>query len=121
MSFKPYTEKMEKKKIGICSILGPGSIIPEADPRIRIRMIRIRNTAFIDVTKNLSKIERLLTAWTPLLRKEFFLLDMRPYLFLYYLDAKKDSLLKKKAFLREGIKKSYRHVCNPLKPLPCPY
>ena len=28
MSFKPYTEKMKKKKIGICSILG----------RIRIRM-----------------------------------------------------------------------------------
>ena len=43
MSFKPYTEKI-KKKIGICS--GSGSIIPEADPRIRIRikMIRIRNT-----------------------------------------------------------------------------
>ena len=33
MSFKPYTEKIKKKKIGICSILGriPGSIIPEAD------------------------------------------------------------------------------------------
>ena len=48
MSFKPYTEKIKKKKIGICSILvGSGSIIPEADPRIRIRikMIRIRNTA----------------------------------------------------------------------------
>ena len=52
MSFKPYTEKIKKKKIGICSgsgsRTGPGSrsIIPEADPRIRIRikMIRIRNT-----------------------------------------------------------------------------
>ena len=32
MSFKPYTEKMKKKKIGICSILG----------RIRIR-IRIHH------------------------------------------------------------------------------
>ena len=32
MSFKPYTEKIKKKKIGICSILG----------RIRIR-IRIQN------------------------------------------------------------------------------
>ena len=30
MSFKPYTEKVKKKKIGICS--GPGSIITEADP-----------------------------------------------------------------------------------------
>jgi len=48
MSFKPYTEKIKKKKFGICSILGriririqnrtgSGSIIPEADPRIRIR------------------------------------------------------------------------------------
>ena len=50
MSFKPYTEKIKKKKIGICSRTGPGSgsIIPEADPRIRIRirikMIRIGNT-----------------------------------------------------------------------------
>ena len=35
MSFKPSTEKIKKKKIGICSILG----------RIRIKMIRIRNTA----------------------------------------------------------------------------
>ena len=34
MSFKPYTEKIKKKKIGICSILG---LI-----RIRIR-IRIQN------------------------------------------------------------------------------
>ena len=32
MSFKPYTEKIKKKKIGICSRTGPGSIIPEADP-----------------------------------------------------------------------------------------
>ena len=32
MSFKPYTEKIKKKKIGICSILG----------RIRIRT-RIQN------------------------------------------------------------------------------
>ena len=54
MSFKPYTEKINKKKIGICSEsrTGPGygSIIPEADPRIRIRikMIRIRNTAWYD-------------------------------------------------------------------------
>ena len=41
MSFKPYTEKIKEKKIGICSILGliriqtgpgSGSIIPEADP-----------------------------------------------------------------------------------------
>ena len=33
MSFKPYTEKIKKKKIGICSRTGPGygSIIPEAD------------------------------------------------------------------------------------------
>ena len=30
MSFKRYTEKIQKKKIGICS--GSGSIIPEADP-----------------------------------------------------------------------------------------
>ena len=53
MSFKPYTEKIKKKQIGICSDrVGSGSrsrtgsIIPEADPRIRIRikMIRIRNT-----------------------------------------------------------------------------
>ena len=42
MSFKPYTEKMNKKKIGICSILGPiririhhpgsGSMDPDPDP-----------------------------------------------------------------------------------------
>ena len=34
MSFKPYTDKIKKKKIVICSILGSGSgsIIPEADP-----------------------------------------------------------------------------------------
>ena len=45
MSFKPYTEKIKQKKIGICSILGriqiwsgsrtrpgSGSVIPEADP-----------------------------------------------------------------------------------------
>ena len=32
MSFKPCTEKIKKKKIGICSRTGPGSIIPEADP-----------------------------------------------------------------------------------------
>ena len=65
MSFKPYTEKIIKKEIGICLILGriririqnrtririhhsgSGSADPEADPwiRIRIKMIRIRNTA----------------------------------------------------------------------------
>ena len=39
MSFKPYTENIKKKKIGICSILGRIRI------RIRIKMIRIRNTA----------------------------------------------------------------------------
>ena len=38
MSFKPYTEKIKKKKIGICSILG----------RIRIR---IRNTGVYQVKK----------------------------------------------------------------------
>ena len=38
MSFKPYTEKIEKKKIGICSILGririhhPGSGSADLDP-----------------------------------------------------------------------------------------
>ena len=43
MSFKPYTDQIKKKKIGICSILGriririknrtrSGSIIAEADP-----------------------------------------------------------------------------------------
>ena len=34
MSFKPYTEKMKKKKIGICSILGhhPGSGSADPDP-----------------------------------------------------------------------------------------
>ena len=36
MSFKPYTEKNEKEKIGFCSILGW--------IRIRIKMKRIRNT-----------------------------------------------------------------------------
>ena len=57
MSFKPYTEKIKKKKIGICSILGriririqnrtririhhPGS---RRRIRIHIKMIRIRNT-----------------------------------------------------------------------------
>jgi len=57
MSFKPCTEKIKKKKIGIFSIFGriririqnrtgSGSIILEADPRIRIRikMIWILNT-----------------------------------------------------------------------------
>ena len=59
MSFKPYTEKIKKKKIGICSILGRDpDPDPEPDPdpdpssrkrirkriRIRIKMIRIRNT-----------------------------------------------------------------------------
>jgi hypothetical protein len=38
MSFKPYTEKVKQEKIGICSILGRIRI------RIRIKMIRIRNT-----------------------------------------------------------------------------
>ena len=50
MSFKPYTEKINKKKkwnlvgSGSRTRPGSGSIIPEADPRIRIRikMIRIR-------------------------------------------------------------------------------
>ena len=37
MSFKPYTEKLRRKKIGICSILGRIRIW------IRIKMIRIRN------------------------------------------------------------------------------
>ena len=38
MSFKPYTEKSKKKKIGICSILGririhhPGSGSADPDP-----------------------------------------------------------------------------------------
>ena len=36
MSFKPYTEKIKKKKIGICSILGrihyPGSGSADPDP-----------------------------------------------------------------------------------------
>ena len=38
MSFKPYTEKIKKKNIGICWLVGSGSgsrtgpIIPEADP-----------------------------------------------------------------------------------------
>ena len=47
MSFKPYTEKIKKKKIGICSILGRIRIHhPGTDPqnRIRIKMTRIRNT-----------------------------------------------------------------------------
>ena len=55
MSFKPCTEKIKKKKLefvrfyvesGSVSRTRPGSIIPEADQRIRIRkkMIRIRNT-----------------------------------------------------------------------------
>ena len=41
---------MKKKKIGICSGsgTGSGSIIPEADRRIRIKMIRIRNTAYMN-------------------------------------------------------------------------
>ena len=41
MSFKPYTEKLRRKKLEL------ESIITETDPRIRIRikMIRIRNTA----------------------------------------------------------------------------
>ena len=37
MSFIPFTEKIKKKKIGICLILGR--------IRIRIKMKRIRNTA----------------------------------------------------------------------------
>ena len=80
MSFKPYTEKIKKKKIEICSILGRiririqnRTIIPEADPRIRIKMIRIRNTAFsldrIDLKvlsrKSISKIYKdFLYLWT---------------------------------------------------------
>ena len=40
VSFKPYTEKIKKKKIGICSILGriririhhPGSVSADPDP-----------------------------------------------------------------------------------------
>ena len=51
MRFKPYTEKLRRKKLEFVRIrihTGPGSgyIIPEADLRIRIRikMIRIRNT-----------------------------------------------------------------------------
>ena len=54
MSFKPYKEKIKKKKIGICSILGriririhhPGSG-PRIRIRIRIKMIRIRNTEMV--------------------------------------------------------------------------
>ena len=59
MSFKPYTEKIKKKKIGICSILGriqnririhyPGS---GSDFRIRIKMKRIRNTGSQDPIVN---------------------------------------------------------------------
>ena len=55
MSFKPYTEKIKKKNwnlFGSRSRTGPGSwsIIPEADPRIRIRikMKRIRNTGYFE-------------------------------------------------------------------------
>ena len=57
MSFKPYTEKIKKKKIGIWRKRpgfgpGSGSIITEADLRIRIliKMIRIRNT---DINKRM--------------------------------------------------------------------
>ena len=39
MSFKPYTEKIKKNKIGICSVFGRIRI------RIRIKMIQIQNTA----------------------------------------------------------------------------
>ena len=49
MSFKPYTEKLRRKKLEFGRFqVGSGSIIPEADPRIqiriRIKMIGIRNT-----------------------------------------------------------------------------
>ena len=46
MSFKPYTGKIKKKKIGICSILGRIRIRIwiQNRTRIRINMIRIRNT-----------------------------------------------------------------------------
>ena len=61
MSIKPYTEKIKKKKfefvrVGSGSRTGPGSIIPEADPRIRIRlkMIRIRNTEKYRIIFNLN-------------------------------------------------------------------
>ena len=52
MSFKPYKEKIKKEKIGICSILGRIRIRihhPGSGPRIRIRikMIRIRNTEMV--------------------------------------------------------------------------
>ena len=36
MSFKPYTEKIKKKKIGICSILGRIRIRIQNRTRIRI-------------------------------------------------------------------------------------
>ena len=36
MSFKPYTEKIKKKKIGICSILGRIRIRIQNQTRIRI-------------------------------------------------------------------------------------
>ena len=57
MSFKPYTEKIKKKQIGICSILGRIRIRIQNRTRIRIHhpgigsadpdpdeMMRIRNT-----------------------------------------------------------------------------
>ena len=57
MSFKPYTEKIKKKKIGICSrsdpdpepgpdpdsLSGSGSADPDPDPH---QMIRMRNTEY---------------------------------------------------------------------------
>ena len=42
--FKPYTGKIKKKKIGICSILGRIRVRLWIRVRIRIKMIRIRNT-----------------------------------------------------------------------------
>ena len=56
MSFKPYTEKIKKRKIGICSDPDPDpdpEPDPEPDPlsrkriRICIKMKRIRNTDYI--------------------------------------------------------------------------
>ena len=51
MRFKPFTEKIRRQKLelvqfqdGSGSKTGPGSIISEADPRIRIKMRLIRNT-----------------------------------------------------------------------------
>ena len=38
MSFKPYTEKIKKKKIGICSILGRILIGIQIQNRTRIRI-----------------------------------------------------------------------------------